>query len=130
MILDTIVYNFANLLQLLPPVVTPVGMYIIHIILNVIIPSGSGQAAATMPLFVPLADVTGVTRQLAVLAFQLGDGITNSINPTSSNMNSYLSVAKIDYAQWVRFAGPIILSWLGSGLVFIIIGHVIGYGPF
>lgn len=130
MILDTIVYNFANLLKLLPPVATPVGMYIIHIILNIIIPSGSGQAAATMPLFVPLADVTGVTRQLAVLAFQLGDGITNSINPTSSNMNSYLSLAKIDYAQWVRFAGPIILSWLGSGLVFIIIGYAIGYGPF
>lgn len=130
MILDTIVYNCAGFLQMLPPVMTPVGMYAIHILLNIVIPSGSGQAAATMPLFIPLADVTGVTRQLAVLAFQLGDGITNSINPTSSNMNSYLSLSKIEYAQWVRFAGPIILSWLGAGLVFIIIGYMIGYGPF
>lgn len=130
MILDTLVYNFGNLLQKLPPAFAPIGMYIVHIILNVFIPSGSGQAAATMPLFVPLADITGITRQVAVLAFQLGDGITNSINPTSSNMNAYLSIAKINYAQWVRFAGPILLSWLAAGGVFIVIGHMINYGPF
>ncbi len=130
MILDTIVYNFGNMLQKLPPAFAPIGMYIVHIILNVFIPSGSGQAAATMPLFIPLSDITGVTRQVAVLAFQLGDGITNSINPTSSNMNAYLSIAKINYAQWVRYAGPIMLSWLGAGGVFIVIAYCINYGPF
>ena len=130
MILDTIVYYLGNWLQGLPAAVTPLGMYLVCIILNVIIPSGSGQASAVMPLFVPLADMTGVTRQLAVLAFQFGDGITNSINPTSSNMNSYLSLSKIDYAQWVRFSGPIMLTWLALGVVFIVIGHAIGYGPF
>lgn len=130
MILDTIVYDFGNLLQKLPAAFAPIGMYIVHIILNVFIPSGSGQAAATMPLFIPLADITGVTRQVAVLAFQLGDGITNSINPTSSNMNAYLSISKINYAQWVRYAGPILFSWMAAGGVFIVIGYCIGYGPF
>lgn len=130
MILDTIVYNFGNLLQKLPPAFAPLGMYLVHIVLNVFIPSGSGQAAATMPLFIPLSDITGVTRQVAVLAFQLGDGITNSINPTSSNMNAYLSISKINYAQWVRYAGPILFSWLAMGGVFVVIGYCIGYGPF
>ncbi|MCI8887626.1 MAG: putative basic amino acid antiporter YfcC [Hungatella sp.] len=130
MILDTIVYSFGNFLQKLPPAFAPLGMYLVHIILNVFIPSGSGQAAATMPLFVPLADVTGVTRQVAVLAFQLGDGITNSINPTSSNMNAYLGLSKIQYAQWVRFAGPILGTWIAAGGVFIVIGYFMNYGPF
>lgn len=130
MILDTIVYAFGNLLKQLPPAFAPIGMYIVHIILNVFIPSGSGQAAATMPLFIPLADVTGITRQVAVLAFQLGDGITNSINPTSSNMNAYLGLSKIQYAQWVKFAGPILAMWIAAGGVFIVIGYFMNYGPF
>lgn len=130
MILDTIVYGFAGLLSKFPKVFTPIGMYIVHIILNVFIPSGSGQAAATMPLFIPLADITGVTRQVAVLAFQLGDGITNSINPTSSNMNAYLSLSGINYVKWIRYAGPILGMWLLTGGVFIIVANMIGYGPF
>lgn len=129
-ILDTMVYSFGNVLLKLPTPLVPLGMYITHIILNVFIPSGSGQAAATMPLFIPMADITGITRQVAVLAFQLGDGITNSINPTSSNMNAYLSISKINYAQWVRFAGPILLTWIGVGGVFIVVANMIGYGPF
>lgn len=130
MILDTMVHGFGEMLTHMPRAFTPIGMYLVHIVLNVFIPSGSGQAAATMPLFVPLADVTGITRQLSVLAFQLGDGITNSINPTSSNMNTYLSISKINYVQWVRYAGPIIGCWLLAGGVFVIIGYMINYGPF
>ena len=130
MILDTIVYEMSFLLQKLPSVFTPIGMYIIHAILNIFVPSGSGQAAATMPLFIPLADITGVTRQVAVLAFQLGDGITNSINPTSSNMNAYLSISKINYAQWLRFSGPIMVMWFLAGGIFIVVANLIGYGPF
>jgi uncharacterized ion transporter superfamily protein YfcC len=105
-------------------------MFVVHIIINFFIPSGSGQASATMPLFIPLADVIGCKWQVAVLAFQLGDGISNGINPTSSNMNSFLCVAKITYPQWIRFAGPLILLWEATGAVFIIIANLIGYGPF
>ena len=105
-------------------------MLVIHAILNLVIPSGSGQAAATMPLFIPLADLTGVTRQVAVLAFQLGDGVTNSINPTASNMNGYLSLSKINYAQWLRFAGPLMGMWFLISAVAIVVCNTIGYGPF
>ena len=130
MILDTIVCEFAQVLQQLPAAVTPLGMLVIHAILNLVIPSGSGQAAATMPLFIPLADLTGVTRQVAVLAFQLGDGVTNSINPTASNMNGYLSLSKINYAQWLRFAGPLMGMWFLISAVAIVVCNTMGYGPF
>jgi uncharacterized ion transporter superfamily protein YfcC len=130
LILDTIIHALADLLKLLPTSLTAVGMFVAHIIINFFIPSGSGQASATMPLFVPLSDVVGITRQTAVLAFQLGDGISNGINPTSSNMNSFLGVAKITYPQWLRFAGPLLLMWELAGGVFVVIANLIGYGPF
>lgn len=130
MILDTIVRSFSNVLSQLPPQLTATGMYLIHAVLNFLIPSGSGQAAATMPLMIPVADLTGVTRQIAVLAFALSDGITNSINPTSSNMNSYLSLSKVTYPQWIRFIGPLIGMWFLIGLIFVVAGNMIGYGPF
>lgn len=130
LILDTIVNGMSILLRKCPSQFTVVLMYIINIFLNLVIPSGSGQAAATMPLMIPVADLTGVTRQIAVLTFALGDGIGNSINPTSSNMNSYLSLAKITYPQWIRFIGPVIGMWFIVGAVFIVAGNLIGYGPF
>jgi uncharacterized ion transporter superfamily protein YfcC len=130
MILDTIVLSFSKVLSQLPPQLTAVGMYIIHAFLNFVIPSGSGQAAATMPLMIPVADLTGVTRQIAVLAFALSDGITNSINPTSSNMNSYLSLSKITYPQWLKFIGPVMGMWFVTGLIFVVVGNMFGYGPF
>ncbi len=130
MILDTIVHSFSNMLNKLPPQLTAIGMYFIHAVLNFLIPSGSGQAAATMPFMIPVADLTGVTRQIAVLAFAMSDGITNSINPTASNMNSYLSLAKITYPQWIRFIGPLIGIWFLTGVAFVVIGNMIGYGPF
>ncbi|NCB17922.1 MAG: YfcC family protein, partial [Synergistales bacterium] len=130
MILDTIIHGLAVWLQAMPAQLTALGMFLIHIVLNFFIPSGSGQAAATMPLFIPLADITGVSRQVAVLAFQLGDGISNGINPTSSNMNAFLGVAKITYPQWVRFAGPLIVTWQITGALFILVANHIGYGPF
>ena len=130
MILDTIIHGLALWLQAMPAQLTALGMFLIHIVLNFFIPSGSGQAAATMPLFIPLADITGVSRQVAVLAFQLGDGISNGINPTSSNMNAFLGVAKITYPQWVRFAGPLIVMWQLTGALFIVVANQIGYGPF
>ncbi|MCC8178637.1 MAG: TIGR00366 family protein [Cloacibacillus sp.] len=130
MILDTIVHSLSLVLQALPSSLTALGMFVVHIILNFFIPSGSGQAAATMPLFIPLADVMGISRQVTVLAFQLGDGISNGINPTSSNMNSFLGLAKITYPQWIKFAGPLILMWELTGAVFIVIAGMMNYGPF
>ena len=79
---DTIIFNLSNALKSLPAVVSAQTMLVAQTILNFFIPSGSGQAAATMPIMAPLADMLGVSRQVACLAFQFGDGLSNLVWPT------------------------------------------------
>ena len=105
-------------------------MYFIQIIINFLIPSGSGQAAATMPIMVPLADAAGVTRQTAVLAYQFGAGLMDSVIPTSGILMAQLSISKIPYQKWLKFVMPIITVWMILGVVFLLIAYFIGYGPF
>lgn len=130
MIIDTIVYALASAISSLPSTVSAVGMLIVQSFLNLIIPSGSGLAATTMPIMAPLSDVIGVTRQTAVLAYQFGDGITNSIVPTSGVLLANLSIAKIKYEEWVKFVGPLMLLWTLLGCIFMIVAVMINYGPF
>lgn len=130
MIIDTIVYSLAHTIQVLPKSIAVIGMYIVQIIINFFIPSGSGQATATMPIMIPLADILGITRQTAVMSFQFGDGFTNSIIPTASSLMAYLSIAKIPYEKWFKFIWPLMLIWIGTGVIFLIIANAISYGPF
>jgi uncharacterized ion transporter superfamily protein YfcC len=83
-IIDTVVRGLSMPLAKLPASLQAVGMYFAQTLINFPITSGSGQAAATMPIMIPLADVLGMNRQTAIVAFQLGDGITNNILPTSA----------------------------------------------
>lgn len=130
MIIDTIVYGLATGISTLPKTVSAVGMLIVQSFLNLIIPSGSGLAATTMPIMSPLSDVIGVTRQTAVLAYQFGDGITNSIVPTSGVLLANLSIAKIKYEEWFKFVGPLMLMWTLLGCIFMVIAVAINYGPY
>lgn len=130
MIIDTIVYSLASVISSLPKTISAVGMLIVQSLINFAIPSGSGQAATTMPIMAPLADVLDLTRQTAVLAYQFGDGISNSIIPTSGVLLANLSIAKIKYEQWVKFVAPLMLIWTGLAAVFMIIAVAINYGPF
>jgi uncharacterized ion transporter superfamily protein YfcC len=105
-------------------------MFFVQLILNFFIPSGSGQAAASMPVMVPVADLIGMTRQTAVVAFQFGDGITNVINPTSAYFMAGLALAGIPWEKWVKWVWPLILIWIGIAIVFLIIASMIELGPF
>lgn len=129
-ILDSIIYALASIINSFPKSISVLGMYIVQIIINFFIPSGSGQAAATMPIMVPLSDILGITRQTAVLCFQFGDGFTNSIIPTASTLMASLSLAKIPYEKWVKYIGKLMLIWMGIGAIFVLIANVISYGPF
>lgn len=130
LILDTIINSLTSVIGKLPSVLAAVGMYVIQLIINVVIPSGSGQAAATMPLMVPLADSLDVNRQVTVLAFILGDGFMDSIIPTSGVLMAQLALAKISYERWVRFLAPLMGIFFVFGIVLLIFAHNIGYGPF
>lgn len=129
-ILDSILHGAATLLQNLPSWISAVGMYIFQCLMNYLIPSGSGQAAVTMPILAPLSDLVGVTRQTAVIAFQLGDGISNAITPTSGVLMASLALAKIPWEKWAKWFLPILLVQYGIGLVFVILAQIIQLGPF
>ena len=129
-IMDTILYGAANMVSALPSSLTVLGMYIFQCLLNVIIPSGSGQAAASMPIMAPLADLTGITRQTAVLAYQLGDGISNILTPTSGYFMAGLALAKIPWDKWAKWFVKLAAIQYAIGAVFILIAHVMQLGPF
>lgn len=126
-IIDTVIHYLVNIISGLPATLNVIGMYVFQIFLNFFIPSGSGQAATTMPLMVPLADLLGIERQVAVLAFQYGDAISNSVIPTSAALMGYLAVAGIPYDRWVKFIWRLIIIWwaiAGIGLVMAVLTGV------
>ena len=129
-ILDTIVNALASLLTGLPPILSACGMFVVQDLINILIPSGSGQAAVTMPIMAPLADLLGVTRQTAVLAFQFGDSFTNVVTPTGSTIMAALAMSKIPYGKWLKFFLPLFFLWWLVAFAFLIYATVTGYGPF
>ncbi len=111
-IIDTILFNLANLSAGMPNYVSVQVMFFVQSALNFFLPSGSGQAALTMPIMAPLSDLVGISRQTAVLAFQFGDGISNLIIPTSGVTMGILSIAKIPYEKWLKWVFPLILVFV------------------
>lgn len=128
-LMDTLLYHASNLLGNVPGTFSAVGMFILQLILNFFVPSGSGQAALTMPLMAPLSDMIGVTRQTAVLAYQFGDGISKSLFPTG-NIIAALAVGGISYGKWVKWFLPFFIIQFIIAIVALIIAQLIQYGPF
>ena len=105
-IMDTIVYALATVVQKLPPFMTAIGMQIVQNLINFLIPSGSGQAVVSMPIMTPLADLLGVSREVAVLAFQFGDGLSNILWPTAfASIICGLAHVKLD--KWWKWFIPL-----------------------
>jgi len=119
-IIDSVVHSIAGLLQGLPADVSAVGMLIVQSVCNFFIPSGSGQAFVTMPIMSPLATLTGVPQQTAVLAFQFGDGFSNMIIPTNALIMGALALGKVPYTAWLRFVGPLMIKILLLAAVCIV----------
>ena len=123
-IIDTIVHSISVPLKTLPPSIAAVGMFAVQSVCNFFIPSGSGQAYVTMPLMAPLADLVEVSRQVAVLAYQFGDGFTNILIPTNAVLIGILGLANIPYDRWLRFVGPFMLKVWVLGSVALIVAVV------
>lgn len=127
-IIDTIVYSIAGLLEGLPAEASALGMLAVQAICNFFIPSGSGQAFVTMPIMSPLATLTGVPQQTAVLAFQFGDGFTNMIVPTSALVMGALALGKVPYGAWFKFVTPLLLKIFALCAVFLVLSMHLGEG--
>lgn len=117
----------AGFTAMLPEWMTAWGMLVVQSVINFFITSGSGQAAVTMPLMAPLADLSGVTRQTAVLAYQLGGGLTDLIVPTSASLMGCLAAARVDFGVWLRFIWKPMLGAYALASAFVIGAHVMGY---
>ena len=116
-IIDTIVYYLSIPLSQLPGAISAVAMFLVQTGINFFIPSGSGQAVTSMPIMAPLADLIGISRQSAVLAFQFGDGFTNLVTPALGATAGSLAIAGVPLSKWLKWALPItllmlVVSWI------------------
>ena len=130
MILDTIINWLVSGMGVFPVSIAVLGIFVIQWFLNILIPSATGQGAVSMPIMVPIADMLGINRQVAVVAFQLGDGINNSIIPTSSTLLAACTIANVPYNRWFKFLWKLTLIWTGIGAILLIIANSIPLGPF
>jgi uncharacterized ion transporter superfamily protein YfcC len=126
-IIDTVIHGAASILLLVPRHFAALGMLCYESCLNLLIPSGSGQAAVSMPLMAPLSDLLGITRQTAVFAFTCGDGFSNMVIPTSGILMAMLSLAKVPYGRWLRFMMPLFWQLILLSSLFLIMAVFIGY---
>ncbi len=126
-VMNTILFFLASGLAHVPEMISAWLMFFVQSLINFLVPSGSGQAALTMPLMAPLGDLVGVQRQVTVLCFQLGDSLTNLIIPTSATLMGVLGAARIDWAVWARWVLPFLGIYVAMALAFIGVAVLIGY---
>jgi uncharacterized ion transporter superfamily protein YfcC len=119
-VIDTVIHGLAQPLQQGTPDLAAIGMLAVQSITNFFIPSGSGQAYVTMPIMAPLADITGVSREVAVLAYQFGDGFTNMIVPTNALLMGMLALGRIPFERWARFIVPLLAKIYVVLVVFLV----------
>ncbi len=119
-ILDAILYYLAGVISHLHPILAAQSMFVTQAIINFFVHSGSGQAALTMPVMSPLADVIGISRQTAVLAFVFGEGWITPVLPTSGVTMGVLGLAGITWDKWFKWMLPIQIFFFILALLLLI----------
>lgn len=126
MIIDTIVHGLFTPISNLPKQLSAIGMIVAHAGLHVPVPSQSGQAVLTMPLLIPLSDLIGMSRQVTILAYQAGCGLTDLITPTNGALMAILVAAGVQYDEWFGFVVKKYLLLLALGAIGVIVAIGIG----
>ncbi len=127
LVIDTLLHGVAGAMDGIGALGSAEAMLLVQSALNFFVPSGSGQAALTMPLMSQLADLVGVTRQTAVLAYQLGDGLTNMIIPTNPVLIGALGIVGLPWTRWARWVLPLQLFLILCGGVAVAVAVSLGY---
>jgi uncharacterized ion transporter superfamily protein YfcC len=127
LVLDTIINDLAALAQHNSPVLVAQTLVGIEIILDVLIPSTSAKAAISMPILWPIAQLSGVSAQTTVLAYLIGNGLTNMVTPTSGLLLAYLSTGRVPFAAWIRFILPLWITLLVLSLFAAAVAVWVGY---
>ncbi len=129
-VMDTVVFWTARLVESLPEGAAVLGILAGQAGFNFFVPSGSGQALVTLPVLVPVGDLSGITRQVVVLATQWGDGMTNVVFPTSGYFMATLVLAGVRLGAWLRYVAPLLLIVGGIAGVGLLLAQAISLGPF
>lgn len=129
-IADSIIYNLSRSITGLSPYLAGIAMTFIQGIINFFIPSGSGQAAAVMPIMLPLGELIGITQQASIVAFQIGDGVTNIIYPTVGFVMAACGFANVPFDRWFKFALPLVGKIYVLGIITMTVAIAIKLGPF
>jgi len=125
-VVDTLVQGIFTPIESLPVQLSALGMMVSHIGIHVPVPSVSGQAVLTMPILVPLSDLLGISRQVTVLAYQMGGGLTDLITPTNGGLMAILAAAGVGFDEWWKFVIPRYLVVLGIGAVSVLLAISLG----
>jgi uncharacterized ion transporter superfamily protein YfcC len=102
-------------------------MFWAHTIINFFVTSGSGQANVTMPIFLPVANIIGMSEETAILALNYGDGLSNYIYPHSSSLMAFLAACGVGYGTWMKFMGKLFGLWFVFATLFMVLAVVVGY---
>ncbi len=129
-IMDTILFGAASLISGATPMLAAFLVYATTLVMNFFIGSASAKAFLMMPLLAPLADLVGITRQTAVLAFDFGDGFSNMIFPTNALLLIALSFTVVSYPKWMVFTWKLQLLMLALTSAFLAFAVAINFGPF
>lgn len=126
-ILDTVVMGMAEGMEFLPTILKAPAMLIINMIASVFVTSGTGQAAVVMPILAPVADLSGISRQILVLAYRLGDGICGYAQPHGGSLMPFIAAAAIPYDKWMKFFGKLWGLWIVAACILMMVCVVTGY---
>jgi uncharacterized ion transporter superfamily protein YfcC len=127
-VVDTIVHALVAPIGSLPLLLSAFGMMVAHLLIHFPVPSVSGQAVLTMPVLVPASDLLGLSRQVTVLAYQYGAGLTELVTPTNGALMAVLIAAGVRYEQWLRFVIPLFAALFVVGMVGVGVAIAVGVG--
>lgn len=126
-VLDTILHGAVGLAQKLPNWAVILFIYLLVLVMNFFIPSGSAKAFMLIPLIVPMAQIFGISAQLCVVAFAFGDGFSNVLYPTNPALLISLGLADVSYGDWFKWCGKFqLLNLLLTSLI-LLFGLAVGY---
>jgi uncharacterized ion transporter superfamily protein YfcC len=129
-IMDTILYKATGVLSGANPITATFLIFLVALIMEIFISSGSAKAFLLIPILIPLADLVGVTHQITVLAYCFGDGFSNMAYPTNAVLLISLGLANVSYGKWMKFTWKL---WVGVAvlvLFFLWLAVKIHFGPF
>ena len=126
-VLDTILHSAVELAQTLPAWAAVLFIYLIVLVMNFFIPSGSAKAFMLIPLIVPMAQIFGISAQLCVVAFAFGDGFSNVFYPTNPALLIALGLVDVNYGDWFRWSGKFQLANILLTSLILLFGLMVGY---